>query len=195
MFLYICLNAIYVYAMPPENMKGVISIGGLAMKSLFGVTMEIVFSLFIAFALLSSLSAFIILGPRVYYAMAQQGHFFRFVSRIHPVFHVPSKAIWLQAFLAVFMALSGTFDQILTYMGFSLGIFPILAVLGVIKLRHRPKRNAMFPGYPFIPIFYAVASSAMLILAFFERPVESSIAMATVVAGIPLFFVFQKRGR
>jgi len=135
-FLYLCLNIFYVYAIAPEDMKGVISIGGLAVGNLFGKSLEDLFSMLIAFALFSSLSAFIILGPRVYYSMAKDGYFFKFVSEVHPVFNVPAKAIILQCTISVIFVLSGTFDQILTYMGFSLGIFPILAVVGVFKLRY-----------------------------------------------------------
>ena len=97
--------------------------------------MEFAFSLLIAFALFSSLSAFIIIGPRVYYSMAKDGYFFQFAAKFHPKYNVPSAAIVMQAALAIIMVLSGTFDQILTYMGFALGIFPLLAVAGVFKLR------------------------------------------------------------
>jgi len=193
MLLYFCLNILYVYAITPENMKGVISIGGLAVGNLFGKSMEILFSLMISFALFSSLSAFIILGPRVYYSMAKDGYFFKSVSQVHPTFNVPSKAIILQSFISIFMVLTGTFDQILTYMGFSLGIFPILAVIGVFKLRYSKKSKYRLPGYPFVPIIYILSGILILFLAFFERPIESSIALLTVFTGIPAFFIFKKR--
>ncbi|MCK4880915.1 MAG: amino acid permease, partial [Bacteroidales bacterium] len=67
MLLYFCLNLLFVYAASPEDMSGVISIGGLAVGNLFGKSFEILLSILISFALFSSLSAFIILGPRVYY--------------------------------------------------------------------------------------------------------------------------------
>ena len=193
LFLYLCLNLLFVYAVQPEEMKGVISIGGLAMGNLFGKSMETVFSLLISFALFSSLSAFIILGPRVYYSMAKDGYFFKFVSEVHPIFNVPTKAIVLQAIISIIMVLSGTFDQILTYMGFSLGIFPILAVMGVFKLRFLRKSKYKLPGYPIIPMIYILSGLSILLLAYFERPIESSIAILTVIAGIPAFFIFKKR--
>ena len=192
MILYVLLNLVYVYAIPPEEMKGVISIGGLAVRNLFGSAMEVVFSLLIAFALFSSLSAFIILGPRVYYAMAADGYFFRFVSNIHPRFKVPSGAILLQAAIAILMVLSGTFDQILTYMGFSLGIFPILAVAGVFKLVKSHPAALRFRGYPFFVLIYLFFGVTMLILSFLERPAESSIALITVFSGIPVFLLFRR---
>jgi APA family basic amino acid/polyamine antiporter len=193
MFLYFCINILYVYAIAPENMKGVIPIGGLAVGNLFGDSMETLFSLLISFALFSSLSAFIILGPRVYYSMAKDGYFFKFVSDVHPVFNVPYKAILLQGIISIVIVLSGTFDQILTYMGFSLGMFPILAVIGVFKLRYSKRSKYMLPGYPFVPIIFVLSGITMLFLAFFERPVESSIAILTVLVGVPAFFIFKKR--
>ena len=73
--LYILLNIFFVYAIPANEMQGVPEIGGLAAKRALGETAQVVISLFIGFALFSSLSAFIILGPRVYYSMAKQGYF------------------------------------------------------------------------------------------------------------------------
>ncbi|MCK5367546.1 MAG: amino acid permease, partial [Cyclobacteriaceae bacterium] len=122
--LYLLLNLLFIYAIPPKEMEGVIAIGGLATGNLFGQNFEPIFSLLIAFALFSSISAFIILGPRVYFAMSADGHFFKFASRIHPKYQVPTYSIIFQAIISIVIILSGTFDQILTYMGFSLGIFP-----------------------------------------------------------------------
>lgn len=190
--LYVCLNVIYVYAIPPDEMKGVISIGGLAMANLIGPGMETFFSLMIAFALLSSLSAFIILGPRVYYSMARDGYFFRFVSDVSAASKIPAKAIILQGIIASVIVLSGTLDQILTYMGFSLGIFPVLAVFGLFRLRTHRTSAVLGSWYPLAPSLYLLFGIAMLILSFLERPGESSIAIVTVLAGIPAFFVFRR---
>lgn len=192
--LYVCINLFFVYAVPPESMKGVISIGGLAAANAFGHAVDMLFSILIGFALFSSLSAFVMLGPRVYYSMARDGCFFQFVRDVHPVYRVPVKSILLQSSLAVILVLSGSFDQILTYMGFSLGLFPVLAVAGVFILRQRNVAGMYrMPGYPLVPLFYLTAAVLMLILSFLERPVESGIALLTVAAGVPLFFVFRKR--
>lgn len=192
MGLYVLLNILFIYAIPPSDMKGVIAVGGLAVNNLFNETTDTVISLLISFALFSSLSAFIIIGPRVYYAMAKDGYFFRFLAKVHPVLKVPSRAILVQALIAIIMVLSGTFDQILTYMGFSLGIFPILAVIGVFRLRRSGRSVLKLPGYPWVQLFYITISLIILILAFFERPLESSIALLTVLVGIPLFFIFKR---
>jgi basic amino acid/polyamine antiporter, APA family len=191
--LYLAINVLYVYGIRPEEMKGVISVGGLAMGNLFGKPAEVLFSILIAFALFSSLSAFIIIGPRVYYSMAKDGLFFKSVARIHPKFQVPSNSILLQCLIACILTLSGSFEQILTYMGFALGIFPILTVLGVFKLRFNKTAGPRLAGYPITQIIYAGAGIMILVLSFLERPLESSIALGTVLIGIPAYLVFKKK--
>jgi len=191
--LYLLLNALFVYAVPTDEMVGVIAIGGLAVEHLFGETANILISLLIAFALFSSLSAFIIIGPRVYYAMAKDGLFFGFVSRIHKKHNVPANAIGIQALIATILVLSGTFDQILTFMGFALGIFPIMAVYGVFRLRKQQVTAKRFPGYPWAQLIFISASIFILVLAFMERPLESSVAIGTVLTGIPIYYLFKKK--
>ena len=193
--LYFCLNLIYVYASSPTDMEGVISIAGLAAGNLFGQSFEKILSIMISFALFSSLSAYIILGPRVYYSMARDKYFFRFAADVHKKFGVPAKSIVLQGVIAAVMVLFGTFDQLLTYMGFSLGIFPLLAVLGVFKVRRLRLSPYKMPGFPLAPVLYIIAGITILVLAFFQRPTESSIAIATVLIGIPVYLIFKKKYR
>ena len=128
--------------------------------------------------------------------MARDGYFFKSVARVHPVRRVPSTAILLQCLIAAVMIISGTFEQILTYMGFCLGIFPIIAVLGVFRLPHHGnEKPRSFVTTIAAPVFAAVSFS-ILILAYFERPMESSVAIATVAIGIPFYLVFAKsRGK
>ena len=192
MLLYIALNLFYIYAIPPAEMEGVISIAGLAAGKLFGQSAETVLSLFISFALFSSLSAYLILGPRVYYSMARDGIFFKSIAYVDPKSCVPTRSIVLQGAIALVMVLFGTFDQLLTYMGFSLGIFPLLAVLGVFKLRRTGRSAVKLPGYPVASAVYILVGVTILVLAFLERPVESLIAVATALAGIPVYFFFKR---
>jgi len=189
--LYLGLNVFFVFAVPPEKMMGVVSVGGLAVRYALGEKLDLVFSLLISFAFFSSLSAFLILGPRVTYSMARDGFFFKQVAKIDPKTRVPSLAILIQAFISVVMVLSGTFDQILTYLGFSLGIFPIIVTAGVFKIRIKKMSRVKLPGYPVTPVFFIVASISILVLSFLERPVESSIAIATISAGVPFYYLLR----
>jgi hypothetical protein len=90
------------------------------------------------------------------------------------------------------IALLGTFEQVLTYMGFALGIFPILTVLSVFRLRKRYPHAIRMEGFPFTQIIYATTGLLILGLSFLERPLESSIAMITVAIGVPVFYLFKK---
>ncbi|MCU0276063.1 MAG: amino acid permease [Acidobacteria bacterium] len=191
--LYLAMNLLYVYAVPRGEISGTAAIAGLAAARLFGRSLEQVISVFIAFALFSSLSAYIMLGPRVYFSMAQDNLFFRFAADVHPRYHVPSKSILFQGLIACCMVLIGTFDQLLTYLGFALGIFPILAVLGVFKLRQRGMTAGRRIGFPLTPIFFITTSVLMLVFSFLERPRESVVAIMTLLLGMPLYyFVFRK---
>ena len=189
--LYLLINLFFVYSVPPAEMVGEPEIGGLAAGKAFGPVAEAVISLLISFALFSSLSAFIILGPRVYYSMAREGYFFKVFAQVHPKFKVPVWSILLQSSIAIILVLSGTFEQILVYMGFSLGIFPIIAVLGVFKLRITGKSKLKMPGYPLVQIIFILAGIVMLVLAYLERPMESSIAIITALSGIPVYYWFR----
>jgi len=190
--LYLGINTLFVYSIHPGEMKDVISVGGLAMGNLFGKSAEILFSLLIAFALFSSLSAFIIIGPRVYYSMAKDGLFFKSAAKIHDKFQVPSNSILLQCLIAVILTLSGTFEQVLTYMGFALGIFPIMTIIGVWKLRKNNPEALRLKGFPVTQIIYVMTGLLILILSFLERPVESSVALLTVAVGVPAYFIFKR---
>ena len=190
--LYIFLNVLYVYGVPAEEMKNVISIGGLTANNLFNRSLDQFFSLFIAVILLSAISVLTIIGPRVYYAMAESGHFFPLARRINKS-NVPGVSILMQSGLAIIFIASGTFDQIITLLSFSLGIFPILAVLGVFKLRRQQQSVLKMPGYPILPGLFILFSMVILILAFLERPAESSIAIGIILAGIPVYYILRKR--
>lgn len=193
--LYLLLNLFFIYAIPTNQMVGEPEIGGLAAGKAFGPVAETVLSLLISFALFSSLSAFIILGPRVYYSMAKDGYFYKSVARVNPKFGVPTNAVILQGAIAIVIVATGTFDQILAYMGFSLGIFPILAVLGVFKLRITGKSKLKLPGYPVVQILFILTNLGILLLAYFERPWESTIAILTALSGIPVFYWFKKKNK
>jgi APA family basic amino acid/polyamine antiporter len=191
--LYAALNLFYIYGVPPAQMEGVISIGGLAAGNLFGRSAETFLSLVISFAFFSSLSAYLILGPRVYYSMARDGIFFKSVAYVDPKCCVPTRSILLQGAIAAVMVWLGTFEQLLTYMGFALGIFPLLAVFGVFKLRRTGRSAVKLPGYPVASAVYLLIGAAILVLAFLRKPAESAIAIGTALVGVPLYLVFKRR--
>ncbi|MCP5047776.1 MAG: amino acid permease, partial [bacterium] len=133
--LYLALNLFYFHAAPYEELKGSITVAEKAVEYSFGGGSADWLGALIAAVLLSSLSAFIMIGPRVYYAMAKDGLFFQFAGRVHPKYKVPGSAIVVQGAIAVVMVILGTIEQLLIYVGFALSIFPWLAVVGLFKAR------------------------------------------------------------
>jgi APA family basic amino acid/polyamine antiporter len=191
--VYLGVNLLFFYAAPAAALTGVVPVGEVAAAHLFGPGVAVWVAGLISLALVSSLSAYLFTGPRVYFAMARDGLFFGFAARLDPRFETPGLAILAQGACAAVMAVSGTFEQLLTYIGFALGIFPWLAVAGLFRLR-LPAAGRAAPepfyrvwGYPFVPLFYLAAMAAILAVAFWNRPGPSLVALATVAAGVPLY--------
>jgi len=196
MLIYLLVNLFYFAAAPVAKLSGAVAVAEVAATSALGPDAGRWLAVAISVSLLSSLSAYMLIGPRVYYAMARDGLFFPFASRIHPRFQTPGLSIAAQGLLAVILALSGAFDQLLIYIGFALGVFPWMTIAGLVWLRRRqPGRERPYRvwGYPFTPLFYLVVSVGILVVAFRGRPGPSSWAIATILAGIPVYWLTVRR--
>ena len=196
MILYLAVNLFILKSLPFEEIRGVIPIVEKASVQTFGPWMGRVLSFLVSIMLLSSLSAFILLGPRVYFAMARDGLFFHFAAHVHPRFHVPGRSILLQGALAGLMVLLGTFEQLVMYIVFALSIFPWLAVLGVFMARKRNIGEADAVktwGFPIVPVFYLAASLFLMVVSYLNRPLEATVAIGTILIGIPIFHFWRKR--
>ena len=188
--LYLALNVAFIYALPLEQMKGVLRVGSEAATALFGGRGGDFFSCVMAVGLLSCVSAMVIVGPRVYFAMARDGCFFRGAARVHPRWHTPVQAIVYQSVATVLMILTGTFEGLIYYIGFALVLFAAMATAGLLKLRRRPEW-ARLPAvswcYPFIPCVFLAASTWMLCYTAALRPKESFLGLLTIAAGGVLY--------
>ena len=184
--MYLLVNVTYIYAVPPKTMSGVEEIGTLTASRLFGDTIGSFFGLAIAVCLLSSVSSMIMIGPRVYYAMAQDKLFFKIFRGINQRHHVPAYSILLQSGIAIVLVLTSTFYAILIYVGFLLAIFSSMTVLGMMILRvkypdrHRPYKTW---GYPFTPILFVVGNLWIVIFSIQNNWLSFFWGMLTVVAG------------
>jgi APA family basic amino acid/polyamine antiporter len=195
-FIYILINIFIFYAVPYSELRGVIPVVEAASVKALGGWMGKTISLLIGFALLSSLSAYLIIGPRVYFAMAKDRLFFPFASKVNPRYRVPGKSIVIQGALAVLMVAIGSFEQLLIYLGFSLGIFPWLAVGGLFiarKKRIGEESAVKLLGFPLIPVFFLASSLILMIFNYFNRPLESTAAVLTVSLGIPFYYLWVRK--
>lgn len=189
--LYLLLNVAFVYALSLESMKGVEAIGAASAGALFGMRGGNFFSAIMSVGLLSCVSAMVIAGPRVYFAMAADGCFFPVAARVHPRWGTPVYAILFQALASAAMILTGTFESLVYYIGFALMFFAALAVAGMIRLRHRQGWNRLAVvnrAYPLVPAVFILASAWMLAYTASLRPKESALGMLTIALGAALYF-------
>jgi len=197
--IYVALNALYVFALP---------IGELALldgrlidtvaERLFGIASGNLIALFTIISLAASISAMVLAGPRVYFAMARDGMFVRAAGRVHPRFHTPATAIVAQGVWSSVLVLSGTLAQLVTYTGFAVVLFAGVAVSALFVLRRRdggaPRRFSAL-GYPWAPAIFVVASLAMVANSFWRDPASSVAGVALIGAGVPVYFAIRRAPR
>ena len=143
--LYLALNALYLRVLPREELLGAIAVGELAAARLFGSAAAAMFAGMAILIILSSLSAWTLAGPRIYFAMARDGVFFASAARVHPQYRTPAIAILAQTLWTIVLVLSGTFEQLLTYTGFSVILFSALAVLSLVLRTDSRERHGYVP--------------------------------------------------
>jgi APA family basic amino acid/polyamine antiporter len=141
------------------------------------------------------LSATILYGPRVYYAMAEQGLFFRRMKFLHPRYRVPTRAIGGQALWASILCLSGTYQALYEFVIFAVVLFFAATGAAVIVLRlkkpalARPYRTW---GYPIVPLIFVTINLAIFVNSIFSQPFESGLGLGIIGLGIPAFIHWRK---
>ena len=195
--LYLAINVVYIYGVPVTEMKGALRVSEVATTALLGYQTSAWITAIITVSIFGALNVVIMLGPRIYYAMAQDGVFFRGLARVHPTFGTPSNAIVLQALWSCILVLTGTFDALFTYVSVIISLFSALTVGSVMVLRFkRPdlKRPYKLWGYPFVPLFFVLVSLWIAWGSLVSKPWESFGGVIIVGLGIPAYFFWQKRG-
>lgn len=201
-WLYIGLNAVFALALPSadvraiadkEGFNAVAPIAELAAKRLFGPSISGPLSVAIGLTLLASLSAYVLTGPRVLYAMARAGHFPAIAGRLSHRTQTPTMATALQCGWALVILWSGSFESIVIYASVGLALFSMLTVSSIYLIRRkRPDLPRPFrtPGYPFTPAVFLLVTAALTVAAFSERPMVSLYSLLTILAGIPAYYLF-----
>ena len=196
--LYLMANLGYVRALGPAGVANSQRVAADAIGTILGPVAGAVVSALILVSIFSALNGLILTTPRMYYAMARDGLFFQKLTSVHPRFGTPAFAIVTLTAWGALLAASGTFSQLLTYAVFTGWIFYALGALAVMMLR-RSEPNAVrpfrVPGYPVTPILFVVAAIALVINTIVTQPGISSIGLAFVALGAPVFFIWRSRGR
>lgn len=194
--LYLGLNMVYLYGADVDQLAGVVEVGLIAGKALFGPVGVALLSLVLLVSILASASAMTLAGPRVYFAFGRDFPALSVLARVRPGTGAPAAALVLQGGVTTLLILSGRVDQIQQYAGFTLSLFTSLAVTCVFVLRARhPGRTLSFRvwGYPLTPLLFLAISVWTMFWAFRGRPVESSLALTTVAVGGLAFLLVARR--
>lgn len=194
-FLYVLVNYIYLYALPLKETIGVVRIAEKATGALFGSSTGTLISALVIVSVFGSLNGSILVGPRVYFAMAKDGLFFQKVAHVHPRFRTPGFSILIQAVWASLLTLLGTFEQILTFAMFIAIAFWIAATAAVFTLRKkRPDLPRPYKtwGYPVVPAIFIIASTGILLNTLIEKPVEALAGILLTALGIPAYFYWKQ---
>lgn len=194
--LYVLVNYIYLYALPMQETVGVVRIAEKATGALFGSSTGTIISALVLVSVFGSLNGSILVGPRVYYAMAKDGLFFRKVAHVHPRFRTPGFSIFIQAIWASLLTLLGSFEQIFTFTMFIAIAFWIAATASVFTLRKkRPDLPRPYKtwGYPIVPALFIIASAGILLNTLIEKPVEALAGLLLTALGIPAYFYWKRR--
>jgi APA family basic amino acid/polyamine antiporter len=188
------LNIVFFISAPQSELSAVVEIGHVAAVHLFGARAGVWFSLLIAVALLSSVSAMIMVGPRVYEKMGADYPALSFLkyrtSRGGPVV-----AVALQYFISLIMILTATFESLLTYIGYLLSLASALVVVGVFVLRQKePNINRPYKtfAYPVTPTLFVLLCIWMIVRSVAEKPIVAIVGAATVVSGLIVYYLIRK---
>jgi APA family basic amino acid/polyamine antiporter len=193
--LYVALNAAFVHALAPAALAGKLEVAELAARALWGEGPARALSLVIAGILAASVSALVMTGPRIYLAMAEDGLFASIFARRN-LRGAPSAGVVLQGVLALFFALTATFDSLMVYIGFTLTLSAGATVLAGLWLRLRQPdlpRPYRAPLWPLPPLLYIAMCLWMTGHAALERPRETAAGAATIALGAAAYWLWQQR--
>ena len=196
--IYILVNLFYIQALRIDEMAGVVRIGEKATTSMFGAMFGTIMTAVILISILGCLSATILPGPRIYYAMAKDGLFFRSFSKVHPKYHSPSVAVIWQGIIASILCVSGTYEQLYTYVIFSTLLFYIALAAALFVMRKKmpdmPRPYKVW-GYPVVPVIFGLSMLLIAINTLIEKPLESMVGIVLLFLGWPVFRYWQRKNK
>jgi basic amino acid/polyamine antiporter, APA family len=188
--LYLLLNYVFLHSTPIAGLSGNLDVGKISAVNVFGNIGGKIMSVFISFCLISCVSSMVLSGPRILKVMGEDHPGFKFFAKENSR-GIPWRAILVQSGLALLLLWTGTFDQVLTFTGFTLTLFTSITVLGVFILRTR--KNEQPPvykttGFPVTPALFLALNAWMLVFLLIQRPRESVAGLALVGIGFIVYY-------
>lgn len=197
--IYVLINVVYVYALPLDVIISSEAVVRDAGTALFSPRIANALALMVAVSAFGAMSSAILCTARIFYAMAQDGVFFRRMADVHPRFRTPAFSLIVQGIWSAVLAAIGLYNELLTYAIFMMIVAYIITVAALFVLRRRAPdhpRPYRCIGYPIVPIVYIVICTAWVINTMISSPKESLGGLAIVLLGIPgyLYWTRQRRG-
>jgi basic amino acid/polyamine antiporter, APA family len=192
---YIGMNAVYLLVLPLDAVMSSPRVAADAFEVLIGPRAAGAISALVMFSAFGALNGIVMVGPRVYYQMAQDGLWFRWSSHVHPAYHTPDRAIVLQALWASVLVMTGSYRTLFTRVIYTEWIFFALLALGVVILRRRPDYRPAWrmPLVPVAPIAFVIVSLLIVANQIRADLVNSAIGLAIVATGIPAYYLWSTR--
>jgi len=199
--LYVLVNAGVQYVLPAGAIAASPRPASDAVALVMGRMGASIVSAGMAISMLVTLNGTIMSGARVPFAVARDGYFFRALAQVHPRFHTPSVAIFVQAvFSILLLLLGGSFRQLFSLAIFAEWLFYMIAGSTIFVFRWREPQAARpyrMWGYPFVPALFIAVAAALLCYTFWNERPNSWYGLLIILAGIPVFayFAFLRRSR
>jgi APA family basic amino acid/polyamine antiporter len=195
--IYLTTNAAFMYVLPIETVAKSPLIAADTMSALVGPIGASFVSIAVAISTFGAVNSDLLGAPRLFYAAAEDGLFFKTLGRVHPRYRTPYISILFSAALGIVFVLTGTFEQIADT--FVLAIWPFygLAVAGLYRLRRRTDlaRPYRVPGYPIVPAIFIAACVYLVASALIGDPLWTGVTLGIVLAGLPVYYLtFARRG-
>ena len=195
-FIYILANVAYFYVLSPQDVAASSRVAAEMMRRIWGGAGANIVSLAAMISIFAALNGSILSGARVPYAAARDGYFFAPMARVNVQHHTPGVSILCMSAWASLLVLSGTYDQLFTYVIFASWLMYGMTTAAVIVLRKkRPDlaRPYLTLGYPAVPVLFVVVAFCLVISTLFDSPRESLMGLALIFAGLPFYFHWRKR--
>ncbi len=192
---YMAMTAVYLYVMPLDQVAESTRVAADLADALLGSGGAAAMSALVMFSSFGALAGIVLAGPRVYYAMAQDGLLWRWFGAVHPRYLTPHRAIVLQAVVASILVATGTFRALFTRVIYTEWLFFALLAIGLMRLRQRgtATRAYSMPFYPLAPLLFIGASLAIVVSTLVADPRDSAIGLAIVLLGVPAYLLTHRK--
>ncbi len=193
--IYVLANLAYMYVLPVSQIAHSQLVASDAMSQFFGRNGAALIAVAVMISTFGTVNATTMTTARVYFAMAKDKLFFKGISRVHPKYKTPHVSLVVQGIWASLLTLTGTYDQLFTYVIFAAWLFYALGTFGIFVLRKkRPDAPRPYKtiGYPFVPIVFVIVAMWFVYNTVVTDPRDSLIGLGLVMLGIPAYIYWKK---